>query len=69
MKKFSAFLLCFLLVQLASYSQENERVLKGKITDGTNPIENVTVAVQDKTGTTKSVVEKYSLLVFKSIKS
>ncbi len=59
MKKFGTFLFCFLLVQLTSYGQENERILKGKVTDGKNPIENVAIAIQDKTPTTKTDVEGY----------
>ena len=57
MKKLGTFLLCLLFVQLTSYGQENERILKGKVTDGTNPIENVSVAIQDKTPATKTDVE------------
>ncbi len=59
MKKLGTLFLCLLFVQFASYGQENERILKGKVTDGTNPIENVTVAIQDKTSTTKTDVEGY----------
>ena len=64
MKKLGTLLLCLLFVQLASFGQENERLLKGKVTDGTNPIENVSVEVQDKTSTTKSDAEgKYQINV------